>query len=103
MSSTFILVIQCPNPPYIPGGFFTCKNGDQGTNTYGAQCSFNCNRGYILKGSATKLTCDINGKWTGTQSKCERKCVDMCDNATIVIVIIYPLKPYSDALKESDL
>ena len=72
-----VLVIKCGNPPYISAGFFKCGDGVQGAHTYGAQCSFNCTHGYILNGSETKLTCDRNGKWNGTQPKCESKCENM--------------------------
>ena len=51
----------------------SCLSG----NIYlGKECSFSCENGYVLQGSAVR-SCLSNGKWSGTETKCTIACAPL--------------------------
>ena len=42
------------------------------SNLPGHTCTFSCDKGYVLVGSATR-TCTDNGTWTGAETQCDGK------------------------------
>jgi len=48
-----------------------CSLGDNETPSFEDTCSFTCNTGYQLTGSATR-TCQSDGSWSGSDAMCRR-------------------------------
>ena len=71
---SYYSVIRCQPRLYAPaGGSKRCTMD----NMYGSECSFTCQPGHIMRGSA-KRSCEKNqtssfGFWTGNETKCECK------------------------------
>ncbi|CAH3141747.1 unnamed protein product [Porites lobata] len=68
----FVTVVRCLPRLYGPAGGSKVCTMD---NMYGSECSFECQPGYIMLGSA-KRTCEKNltssfGFWTGNDTMCE--------------------------------
>ena len=49
----------------------SCSLGVDGIANSGDTCSYTCNNGYKLNGSATR-TCQIDGSWSDSDPVCER-------------------------------
>ena len=52
-------------------GMIDCSLGGDGVPSYEDNCSYTCNTGYELTGSATR-TCQSNRSWSGTDAMCTR-------------------------------
>nr|XP_047936159.1 E-selectin isoform X2 [Anser cygnoides] len=62
-------VVTCPALTPIAHGSVNCS--DPSVNvTWGTNCTFTCEEGFVLKGPAT-LQCGSSGKWTEEQPSCE--------------------------------
>jgi len=64
------LLVSCPQLTDPSNGMVDCSLADDGTPSYEDTCSFTCNTGYQLNGSATR-TCESNGRWSGSDTMCE--------------------------------
>ena len=65
------LLVTCTNLNAPTDGMITCALGVDGVPTDGDTCSFTCNTGYELSGSAMR-TCGSDGSWNGTDAVCNR-------------------------------
>ncbi|XP_065899331.1 uncharacterized protein [Dysidea avara] len=77
--------VPCPSLTDPSNGILTCSLGDDGVPSYEDTCSFTCNTGYELTGSATR-TCQIDESWSGSETMCNRvPCPSLAhpDNGTI--------------------
>ncbi|XP_040422087.1 E-selectin-like [Cygnus olor] len=69
--------VTCPALTPIAHGSVNCS--DPSVNvTWGTNCMFTCEKGFVLKGPAT-LHCGSSGKWTEEQPSCE---VVQCESLT---------------------
>ena len=62
--------VICPNLTAPTNGTITCSLGDDGKLLYEDTCSFTCNDGYIMRGSAMRI-CQSDGMWSGSETSCE--------------------------------
>ena len=53
----------------LDNGMIDCQYGDNGGPNAGDMCSFTCDAGFDLSGSASR-TCFENGTWSGEISMC---------------------------------
>jgi len=67
----FHFTVSCPSLTGPSNGMINCSLGDDGTLSYEDTCSFTCNTGYQLTGSATR-TCQSDGSWNGSNTMCKR-------------------------------
>ena len=67
----FLFIVSCPPLRNIINGVIDCSLGDDGVISYEDTCSYTCNTGYELTGSATR-TCQSNRTWSGTDAMCRR-------------------------------
>ena len=89
MEIEFLLFSSCDQtsvrlcPP-----LFALFNGrsEMSSNLPGQTCRFSCDKGYRLKGSATR-TCRDNGTWSGAETQCNGKVTEK-------------EKPFSNVLEE---
>ena len=63
---TFIMT-GCSAPP---NGQVDCGSGLVNMGVDGDNCTFSCDSGYILQGSATSRTCENTGSWSGGLPSC---------------------------------
>ena len=64
--------IRCDDLPAPANGeMVSCSSGRVGVGYEGDTCSFTCNTGYELTGSATR-TCQSDGSWSGSDLLCRR-------------------------------
>ncbi|XP_065905188.1 P-selectin-like [Dysidea avara] len=60
----------CPLLTAPNDGIVDCSLGDDGVVSEGDSCTVMCNTGFELQGS-TSRTCQADGTWSGTETKCE--------------------------------
>ena len=68
----FILARKCPELPSLPNGKIDCSPFITGLLEEGEDeiCTFTCNPGFILEGSATRY-CQEVGTWSGEDTSCK--------------------------------
>jgi len=67
----YLFSVTCPNLTNPTNGMLTCSLGDDNVAHVGDTCSYTCDTGYMLAGSATR-TCQSNSTWTSTDVMCNR-------------------------------
>ena len=66
----FILASKCPELPSLPNGKIDCSPTITGFLNEVEACTFTCNPGFILEGSATRY-CQEVGTWSGEDTSCK--------------------------------
>ena len=61
----FCQIKRCPALTEPAHGRMFCNTD----NTFGSECVFSCNMGYMLRGTASR-TCSADQTWTGEESTC---------------------------------
>ncbi|XP_034149522.1 E-selectin [Esox lucius] len=63
-------VLECPLLQAPVNGQMSCFHESSDATTYGSECSFFCDQGYILHGHEA-IICDLYGNWTGEVAVCQ--------------------------------
>jgi selectin len=61
----FCQILRCDSLAEPSNGRMFCVSD----NTFGSECAFSCNMGYMLRGTASR-TCGADQKWSGVTSSC---------------------------------
>ena len=64
--------VSCPSLDAPVNGMITCLLGDDGVPSYEDTCTYTCNDGYELIGSATR-TCQSDKSWSNSAPTCTRE------------------------------
>lgn len=62
--------VKCDAPPQPQNGLMECAHATTGNFTYKSVCSFQCNKGFKLHGSA-QLECTSQGQWAQEVPSCQ--------------------------------
>ncbi|KAK7817878.1 hypothetical protein U0070_005521 [Myodes glareolus] len=62
--------VKCDAPPQPQNGLMECAHATTGNFTYKSMCSFQCNKGFKLHGSA-QLECTSQGQWAQEVPSCQ--------------------------------
>jgi len=90
-SSSICLVPICPSLNTPVNGKINCLLGGDGQANPGDTCTFTCDDGYELSGSASRV-CTNSETWDGTNSKCTK-------GAYFINMLAYALYPIFSAQK----
>ena len=64
-------VLTCPSLPPLSHGKINCSLGEDGEANPGETCTFTCDDGYELSGSASRV-CTNSETWSGTTNRCTK-------------------------------
>jgi len=74
--TSVVLVIDCPLLTAPNNGDINCLLGINGQPSLGDTCTFTCDDGYEIGGSAIRV-CQLDGSWSGAETTCTRGMYDV--------------------------
>ena len=70
-------MIKCPVLTAPDNGDIVCFLGGDGIPTPGRTCTFTCDDGFDLNGTAATRICQSDGRWHGTDVTCTKRGINV--------------------------